>query len=634
MDKALLLDTINNQFVASRDATAQRRMLMRDRLKLYINTNKTDDKISLYLVRAYANTLISLYFEDWLKQEFMSRDLYSYLEADNLNAAANFDYDEMKMSSKDYLVQKHRILHGLACRVWTNWNYDLQHPEYKIIHPLMIFPDPLGHSEITNFRYFGFETITSLDEMEDMGYENVDLVHSYLTSDLALSLTEMGLPHSVNLNETITTLQAMYKKSKETTIFNQYMMIDWDPYQVVCFANNIILSAKKIEPIASSPAAKSKLKFPIALNYFEPDEWTPFGINLFDILEDKQKNKTLLTNLIRIKTIREALWGDTLIDSEVLKMNKSILSTSSVGRRYIPVSDTAQRGLSNMVYNVQEDKISPDAYSLREILDQEAQSDSWIDSTVRGLSSWQGITATEAKTKQLNANVNLVLGNTINSRGERDFRLGWYYMYKHYLPEDSKKIVRLKRGLTSTGQLFRRKDLISGVDPDVTIQNKSRAEQQRKEEWEKFLNYLPMLLSDPATKPISRRFLQRKSLRIQGLTSQEIEIAVPYTPEEMEAKQHLFLLNKNIPVNVWDLSEDHYTYLTIYAGALDTEAKRAAMDARKEAYIESGQNQQQAMMEQSQPWGWGWGMMGAMANQALANQFQNSKQVPSNQGIR
>lgn len=166
--------------------------------------------------------------------------------------------------------------------------------------------------------------------------------------------------------------------------------------------------------------------------------------------------------------------------------------------------------------------------------------------------------------------------------------------------------------------MFRRKDLISGVDPDITIENVSQIESKRKEEGQVFLNYLPMWLNDPSIKPVSKRFLQRKGFRYMGFTSQEIEITVPYTPEEMEAKQHVLLLNKNIPVKVGELNEDHYTFIVIYTGALDTDAKRVSIEARKEAYILSGQQQQQqAMSQQTNN-----GIMNSVANQGVAKQMQ------------
>jgi hypothetical protein len=64
MDEQLLLNLVSSQYQESYNATIQKRQRMRDRLKYFVNTNKDDDKVSLYMIRAYVNTLISLYYED------------------------------------------------------------------------------------------------------------------------------------------------------------------------------------------------------------------------------------------------------------------------------------------------------------------------------------------------------------------------------------------------------------------------------------------------------------------------------------------------------------------------------------------------------------------------------------------
>ena len=55
----------------------------------------------------------------------------------------------------------------------------------------------------------------------------------------------------------------------------------------------------------------------------------------------------------------------------------------------------------------------------------------------------------------------------------------------------------------------------------------------------------------------------------------------------MQAKEDVSFLNRNLPVNIGDMSEDHLTYLTVYQTALDTPATRAAIMARQMAYKES-----------------------------------------------
>jgi hypothetical protein len=62
---------------------------------------------------------------------------------------------------------------------------------------------------------------------------------------------------------------------------------------------------------------------------------------------------------------------------------------------------------------------------------------------------------------------------------------------------------------------------------------------------------------------------------------------------------------------LWDMSEDHYTFLVIYQSALMTPATKSAIAMRKQAYIRSWQNlrmqeaQMNAMMNSqwmSQTW--------------------------------
>lgn len=48
-------------------------------------------------------------------------------------------------------------------------------------------------------------------------------------------------------------------------------------------------------------------KFPVVLYYEDPDSRDPRGTSLWDIIADDQKLETLLMNLFKINTIRNAL---------------------------------------------------------------------------------------------------------------------------------------------------------------------------------------------------------------------------------------------------------------------------------------------------------------------------------------
>ena len=71
---------------------------------------------------------------------------------------------------------------------------------------------------------------------------------------------------------------------------------------------------------------------------------------------------------------------------------------------------------------------------------------------------------------------------------------------------------------------------------------------------------------------------------------------------ELDAKEQVILLNNNIPVQIWSMDEDHYTYLTIYQSALNTPATRAAIEMRKMAYIQSWQQARDMQLMWWLPW--------------------------------
>lgn len=107
------------------------------------------------------------------------------------------------------------------------------------------------------------------------------------------------------------------------------------------------------------------------------------------------------------------------------------------------------------------------------------------------------------------------------------------------------------------------------------------------------------------------------------MSQSEIEEWCQYTPAELDAKEQVILLNNNIPVQIWSMDEDHYTYLVIYQSALNTPATRAAIEMRKIAYIESWQQAR----DMASMWMW-WQMAG---NQSIMNWVTNNMIQKSNQ---
>ena len=74
------------------------------------------------------------------------------------------------------------------------------------------------------------------------------------------------------------------------------------------------------------------IEFPIVLNYWKPRRNDPFGESICDKLDDKQIAKTILFNLNIIKAKKEALGGDFIWNSRLIKNREDILKPTTNGR--------------------------------------------------------------------------------------------------------------------------------------------------------------------------------------------------------------------------------------------------------------------------------------------------------------
>lgn len=153
---------------------------------------------------------------------------------------------------------------------------------------------------------------------------------------------------------------------------------------------------------------------------------------------------TLFYNLMAIKAQREALGGKFFVDANIYKANKTQLLKPTVGPQYIPV-DSNGAPISNLVYGVPQDPISTDVYNFPNIMKQQTTEDVGINDLTRGISNSQSETATEVQIQQINQNINLMLGNKINSFGEKTFWKLWYIYYYYYFSDKDKKYVQINR---------------------------------------------------------------------------------------------------------------------------------------------------------------------------------------------
>lgn len=608
-----------NEKMLWKNATEQKRQRFRDRQMLYNNPNNAQDKIRVNMIRWLTNSLLALYYDDKPIVRRSSRNIYSYLEAENFNNVCDYDYDNMNMDQSDYITQKNRFFYWVGIEVIEWWDDDAKNPTYRIINPMSMYPDPNGHTSINNFQFIGFESMIWVSEIKDNpDFANTDMVEQWMSADMQINTQAMKYPRELSNGYA-------YTDWETTTIYTHYTQYKKKSYQVVLWGDKVPLSIKEIEPLNDKWC---NVKYPVALYYYEPDPSDPWGINIFDIAEDKQRLKSLMMNLIRIQAVKQALGWKRFLDKAIYTKSKNILNTSTVWAQYIPV-DIVWWSISDMIHKEPVDALSPDVYNFAWMIDRQAQEDTWMDAQTRWVASANVDTAREADILQMNTNINMILWTKINSWGAKTKRQVRYYFYKYYFSDTDEKFVELNRGISQEWDLFNRKDIISTtwMDPRLKIDRKWLLDKENAEVASKFLEYYPVYMADPTTPLVAKRFLKRKAMRLQWLSLREIEEWCPREPEELDAKEQIQLLNNNIPVQIWDMSEDHYTYLVIYQSALLTPATKSAIAMRKQAYIQSWQNMrmQEAQMQAM------WNMQGMMSMwwNSIVAKWMNNQSKPS-----
>ena len=615
----------------SRDYVNPKREAFRDRLKLYNNQRKQKDKIGDNSIYIIMTTMLAVYYSDELEVGFTGRDISDVDAADNTEKLAKFDYDEMEMDVINYKVQWDRFFFGLGIRQISEWDKKRKTPIPKSLNPLCWLPDPHGHIVMKNFRYSGFEVAYTKNEMtEDAGFFNLSL----------LSKGKSGGSSELDANATAYTeaqgLAQTEHKENENDNNVVYDMVDHfmeikgkdgsNRKFLVTFDDNVknIFRFEEVEAITTEEKENPSLvPFPLTLNYYSPNRTDPFGTSVPDLVEDKQRAKSVFKNL-QIAAVKADLYPMYLYNRDKI-LNRRDLDFAF--NKFIPVRGDVDNGTLQPL-NKSTARLG-ESLNIIQALDADANIAVGADKNAQGVLSDQDRTATEVQQTTANANLRFLLGSKINSWGEKKFWKLWYRLYRQNMKAAEKKTIRLSSALGSNFISLTRKDFITKEDPDISIKSKLEVDQKRSRDRVAFASIFPMITQDP-TKPLSaKRYAERHLLRLYGLPSEEIAMISPSTPDEMRAKMENELLNKNnfkdVKVSV---EEDHLSHMLIHSQSEKTDATQAHINAHKMAYFESGQYERDMEAKAMQN---GSGQVNSSQNQ-LANQnsqLNNNNNQPS-----
>ena len=599
-----------------------RRMRLRERRRLYNEVLKDPEKISTNDIYAVMQTLLALYYIDELSVNFMPRNPRYDEMAENIQNLAKFDYTEMDVESLSYRVQRDRLFYWVGIRQLMSWDTNRQVPTWEVKDPLTWIPDPKGSHTVDKFRFMGFESqIRQQDITPEAGFFTDEFTITQAPESLLTQISE-SQPRALNIMPE--GIENGYKwiyyhfttiKSKKDWLSRKYLVNMSYPWKIA--------KMEEILPMNKAEREDPRLvQFPIILNYYDPIRGDAFGTSVPDLIEDKQRARSKNFNLNIIKATYEALGGITLYNPFAVR-NATDLETPTIGKKYVPVNpEFSGWRMDNIVYDTNmANRTNPDSTASIEALRQEQFYSTNIDATQMGISSGQAQTATANQNTQLNANVKFQLKNRINTWGEKAFWELWYKCYRVAFSTADKKFITINSNRAIKSATLKRKDFIMEKDPRVEIISKTEKLAKDREDKANFMALVPMFLQDPETPKLSKIYMKRKVLKINGHDRDEILEEVPPYYEELMAKQWAELLDNDVDApKISNLMEDHQTYLMIYQWCEDTDAKWKAIEARKRALLAS---MEQAMQPQPM-WPWQQGMSPEQSNNVSQNQIGNN----------
>lgn len=590
-DKDKLLAQIDREYQEWFDYVVNKRSQYRDRVIRRNKQSKDVNKININMVANAIDTLIASSYTDWLTVNFASADgRISADKADNLNYMAEFDNNEQDYQQLYYQKEQDRYFFGVWIRYRYGWDDVRKMPKFMVINPLSWIPDPIpsqtGSFDGSWYRYHWFEfTTTIMDLMADGSYDR-EMLDKVVWSYFSDENRENWNAYATAYNYVMPSCCDDLKTNFSLDVYHHFTNFNGKKYIVTLTnARRTLLRVKELKPILNEEKKNPNIiEFPIALNYWKPRRNDPFGESVCDKLDDKQIAKTILFNLNIIKAKKEALGGDFIWNSRLIKNKDDILKPTQNWRNIFV--DTVEN-LANVWMEIPRSQIKADSINMIQALDNEAMLDTNIDTLQQGIVSWWRTTATESQIAQANSNIIWLLNNKVNAWGDKRFRFERWKWYQENFSEVDKKSVVIVSNFEVKSFELSKDDFFTKQIPHIILWTKADLQSKNEKEqifWDK---YLWMMMNNPSTPEVSKRIAQRMCYRCNGKTPNEINVLVPLENDETVAMWFVELINQNIPPqSIFSYPQEYLrTFWVYFQKAENTKAKDVVLQALRNAMI-------------------------------------------------
>ena len=588
LDKDLqktLKEQFESEFQLCYGVTQTKREEALRRLKLYNNQKKAKDKVGDPLLFVVQQTILSALYMDRLNVRFTGKEEGDIDTAENLTALAKYDYQIMEKDELDYEWDWDATFFGEGYVFSNEFDRKTKTPIAEVWDPMTTIIDPRRSSINGNqvgsgaAQFFGREVSVSKRTLEaNPNYFNLDLLRKEKSSE--------GLEKKAKLaRREAQGKQVSDLKEEALTENYEYKIIHWFTHYkgekyLMTWANdrNLLIRFQKLN-IDKWPLIERRI-FPMSHGDV---------VSVADLVEDKQRAKAEMLNL-GLESATADLYPMYLFNK------RKIFDPNDLNfafNKFVPVKGD----VNNAVMPMQKSTFHQQVNTILNILDLNANKAVATPETSQGVQPRIARTLGENEMVGMGANIRRSLGAKIFGWSEKRFWRQWYSIYKTKFKKDiDEKIIRIQGAISPERRKLTKENIISDIDPDVSVEVDSIVSQQRQKEYEKFSVFAQIAMQDPDT---NRRFILRKLGRLIGLNQTEEKLMFPPTIDELRAEDENIKINDNKLPQINPMDDD-FVHIEIHNKATDTPAKLAHIEAHKMMMMAKKENPE-LFPQQQQP---------------------------------
>ena len=558
------------------------------RLKLYNNQKRAKKDVGDTTMFTIFQTVLASLYEDRLMVKFGGKKEGDDEAGENLDSMAKNDYVDMEKDEVDYDWLWDTLFCGRGIVALHEYERD---PDNNVFLPipenidfLSFLKDPRAKSINGNrkgrgaARFMGREIKMTKDEVKkhphvfDSDFRGISIGKG--TMDL--------LGKAQDARDMAQGREAQKKGNEKALGVNaEYDITAWyTHWEVKGKVEKVkVWLANQRGKVIGLQVLKSKAKkviWPLIDRPLYPTSHDWDGTSIPDLTEDKQRARAVAQNL-GMDAMKADLYPMYIYDSKKITSRKDL---SFAFNKFIP-ADSKGQNLNSAIMPM--NKANPNLPLLTFIyssLDLSAQKATATPDIQQGMQSDKDRPLGETNLLQANVSTRYSLSAKVLGWSEKRFWRQWYRLYKdNFEDKIDEKVLRIEGAFGPKWRTLTRENIISSIDPDVTIESQILSRAKQLEERQSLTQYFGFALQEPTS---NRRWGLKKLGKLHGLEKDEIDRLFPPTIDERIAEDENILLNKNELAEV-KVEDDHNVHLEMHSKASDTKAAKAHIETHKKA---------------------------------------------------